>query len=443
MARIHTRFKYLVELWSQLTAEAQMPQLDRWLSLRFKSMPQLGSRDRRWYSQLMFACSRYAEFTALAFSGRDAVDLTDLLIPLDPHACWHRIRQVPSAQFVEIAIATLAARGMLDEVAGTDAAELLPLADAARPIVNQLDQMLATQNTLASHCLSAGVPVFYAEHLAMRATESAEFTPQAFLDALARRPPIWLRVHDPKRMPEILSALGKLQIDARPYGATALSVHSERGLPQLSPELASLFEIQDLASQAIGADIAARPGELIWDACAGGGGKSLQIATALAGTGRVYASDIRDYKLKELQRRAQRAGLKNISLLPGAAGAMQTLPPAVKQRGGFDCILVDAPCTGAGTWRRSPDARFRMSIGKLEELQKLQLSILGDAANHLRPDGRLIYATCSWLVAENETIIRRFQKAHPGWVVQRSQMLGSPSYDSDSMYVACLSRNLP
>lgn len=441
MARVHTRFQYLVELWSQLSAESELPQLDRWLSLRFKTMPQLGSRDRHWYRQLIFATVRCAEFAAVAASWNgDSDPIADATLP-DAQASWERLRKIPAKLLLETAITTLAARGTLASVAGDDAAalqELVATTSGAR--VSKLDQALAARDKLAARCLQAGVPSFFAAHLQTRMQASPEFDACAFLGALDQRPPIWLRVYDPQRTPHIIRDLERLQLTATAYGNSAISVHSQRGLPPLPPALAKQIEIQDLASQELGSHVAACPGELIWDACAGGGGKTLQLAAAVGNKGKVYASDIRSYKLTELQRRAQRAGLNNITLLPGAAGQIQTLPAAVQQRGGFDCILVDAPCTGAGTWRRSPDARFRISATKLQDLQELQLSILRDVSRHLRPGGRLVYATCSWLVAENEAILRDFQQIQPGWILQHSRLLGSPWLDSDTMYVASLRR---
>jgi 16S rRNA (cytosine967-C5)-methyltransferase len=165
---------------------------------------------------------------------------------------------------------------------------------------------------------------------------------------------------------------------------------------------AGAFELQDAASQVIGLVSAPTPGERWWDCCAGGGGKTLQIADLMNGYGCVLASDIRDYKLKDTRLRARRGGFSNVSCKQWKG----TGPPA--KPGSFDGVLVDAPCTCSGTWRRNPDGRWTTHPDDVEEMGNTQIEILERAKRGVRAGGILVYATCSMFAAENEDVVMAF-----------------------------------
>ena len=163
------------------------------------------------------------------------------------------------------------------------------------------------------------------------------------------------------------------------------------------------FEVQDLGSQALLAAVAPPPGGTWLDACAGAGGKSLQLAHLLGASGRVHASDVRADALKEVRRRAKRAGLEGrVSTLPPASAA-DASQPAV-----YDGVLVDAPCTGSGTWRRAPHLRWQLTPEAIASASALQLRILRGAARSVRRGGTLVYATCSLADAENSGVVDAF-----------------------------------
>lgn len=159
------------------------------------------------------------------------------------------------------------------------------------------------------------------------------------------------------------------------------------------------FEVQDEGSQILSLACGARPGETAIDFCAGSGGKSLALAADVGRSGRVIACDVVEKRLAELPRRAQRARASGIVTVAGAE------PPAGTQA---DVVLVDAPCSGVGGMRREPDLRWRLRPEKMAELPALQLSILRRAAAFVRPGGRLVYATCSPLRAEDEDVVAAF-----------------------------------
>ena len=170
------------------------------------------------------------------------------------------------------------------------------------------------------------------------------------------------------------------------------------------------LEIQDEGSQLVALLVDAKPGQRVMDFCAGAGGKTLAIAAQMQNKGRVTACDVLANRLKRSAERFRRAGLHNIEVKPLTS---ERDPWVKKHKGAFDRVLVDAPCSGTGTWRRNPDSRWRSLGPGLETLLPLQASILESAARLVKGGGRLVYATCSLLPEENERQIEKFLEAHP------------------------------
>jgi 16S rRNA (cytosine967-C5)-methyltransferase len=169
-----------------------------------------------------------------------------------------------------------------------------------------------------------------------------------------------------------------------------------------------LFEMQDEGSQLIAALCGLREGELAIDLCAGAGGKTLALAAEVGRSGRVVACDADLRRLSELGPRARRAGAAGIIQVAGAA-------PGEELVGKADAVLVDAPCSGVGSLRREPDLRWRLNEAQLRELPARQLEILRGAARFVRPGGRLVYATCSFLRAEDEEVVSAFLARERGF----------------------------
>lgn len=170
-----------------------------------------------------------------------------------------------------------------------------------------------------------------------------------------------------------------------------------------------LVEIQDEGSQIIALLTAARPGERVADLCAGAAGKTLALAAMMDNRGRITACDVSATRLEAATKRLRRAGADNVErhlLAPGDRWAK-------RRAGAFDAVLVDAPCTGSGTWRRNPDARLTTTAKDLAEVSEKQSVILETAVSLLRPGGRLVYATCSLLPEENEVQVERVLARHP------------------------------
>jgi len=185
-----------------------------------------------------------------------------------------------------------------------------------------------------------------------------------------------------------------------------------------------LFEVQDGGSQIACAALGVRPGEAVVDLCAGAGGKSLALAAALDNRGTLLACDTDRTRLSRLGPRAHRAGaaVETRLLDPG-----KELEALADWQGRADAVLVDAPCSGSGTWRRNPEARWRLDEAGLARLVALQRHVLEVAAPLVRPGGRLIYVTCSLLDEEGARQVDSFLAAHPGWHAAAPELpLGRP-----------------
>ncbi len=230
-------------------------------------------------------------------------------------------------------------------------------------------------------------------------------------------PPLDLRVNPLKAPREaMLRALRRLGLPAEPTRLAPFGIRvAERlSLARLPMLKTGEVEIQDEGSQLVAMLVDAKPGERVVDFCAGAGGKTLAIAVQMENKGHVIACDVLANRLKRSAERFRKAGLHNIETKPLTS---EKDPWVKRHKGGFDRVLVDAPCSGTGTWRRNPDARWRVLGDGLETLLPLQASILASAARLVKPGGRLVYATCSMLPEENEAQVAGFLAAHSGFHV--------------------------
>lgn len=228
-------------------------------------------------------------------------------------------------------------------------------------------------------------------------------------------PPLDLRVNPIKSTREaVLRDLKGLGLEAE---STRLAPHGIRvrdrfPLARLKGLKTGEVEIQDEGSQLVAQLVDARPGERVVDFCAGAGGKSLALAVQMNNRGHLVACDVNEARLKRCAERLRRAGLHNAQtrLL-----ASETDRWVKRHKGGFDRVLVDAPCSGTGTWRRNPDARWRAPELGLEALAALQARILASAARLVKPGGRLVFSTCSMLPEENEDQVSAFLATNPAF----------------------------
>ena len=251
------------------------------------------------------------------------------------------------------------------------------------------------------------------------------------MQALQSRAPVFLRVNlrrcSRDEAMSVLLAAG-IETAAHPQIRTALQVTGNaRKIHQAPAYQTGLVELQDASSQAAVLRLPLRPGGRVLDYCAGGGGKALAMA-ALANV-TVFAHDADLRRMADLGARAARAGVT----LSQVVTADLVLQPK------FDLVLVDAPCSGSGTWRRTPDAKWRLEPEGLTRVCALQHEILQQAAAFVAPGGTLAYATCSVLHCENRGQVDRYRAANPDWIlIEDNQRL--PSALGDGFYLALLHR---
>src|SRR5438128_2761483 len=235
--------------------------------------------------------------------------------------------------------------------------------------------------------------------------------------AMASRAPLDLRVNTLKAKREkVLSSLAHLHAKPTPWSATGLRI--ELGADARNPGIHSeedfikgAIEVQDEGSQLASLLSAAKPGEQVIDLCAGAGGKTLALAAQMQGKGRLIATDHDKRQLAPIHERLSRAGVHNADVRT-PKGEADTLADI---KASADLVLIDAPCTGTGTWRRNPDAKWRMRPGALEVRLKDQIEVLDRAAVLVKPGGRIGYVTCSVLAEENADQVQAFLGRHPGF----------------------------
>ena len=331
----------------------------------------------------------------------------------------HRnLGQQDRAFVAETVFAVLRRKRSLEAAAGSAAPHALAIAALIRVFglsgraLEDRDAALATRIKAAqtgafSQAVQAELPDWLWQRL------SAEYDPAEAMGiarGLLNPAPLDLRVNLAKLSRE--EALARLGIEAAPTPHSPAGIRL-MGKPQINRHALFLdgsLEVQDEGSQLLAYLLAPRRGEMVADFCAGAGGKTLAISMLMQGTGRVYAMDVSEKRLRELAPRAARAGISNVHpIVLSGEGDVR----AKRLGGKLDRVLVDAPCSGFGTLRRNPDLKWRHGEGAVAELAAKQLRILTAAAKLVKPGGRLVYATCSILPDENETVAERFASDHP------------------------------
>lgn len=422
----------LLQIWQDWMDTTPVQPLDRWLRQHGKQQRQQGSAWKMALNEAMNQALKYRQLAdALEHSFRDP--------GYDNWPVWDKQWQAQQS--------TLASPQhfwfWIQLASNSDwrIPNSLSEQKARREHFLQFRQEALEGNDNALFMLWYGLRPGWEPLLAARARRShwTDVELQRLIEQQVSRPPLWLRY--PEGM-DHSTLEAELNAEGVHMGHWQGRLYATGGkdITRTQAWEKGLLEVQDLASQQICELLDVQPGHKIWDACAGAGGKSLTLATSLKGKGTVTATDLHQYKLDELKRRAKRAQILNIRSFTWNAEAPLRLPAEIARQQGFDRILVDAPCSNTGTWRRNPDARWRLSAEATKELSSLQLQILSRAAAALRPNGRLVYATCSWQVAENEDVVNAFLKQNPQFELASSQMLGCPKTDSDSMFAAVLVR---
>ncbi len=385
-ARIQTG----IELWQAVDVAPEAP-ADAIAHAWFRARRFIGAADRRALSDRLWAMLRAA-----------------------PRLVWHLERARAPITPRTLMLAQLAvAEGMpADAVAGLFNAARhgpAPLAEAEKRALSALAGRQLDDPAMPE-AVRLGVPDWLLPRLSAR-FGAALAVELAALDTPA---PTDLRVNLLKATrAQAQAALAAEGIATEPTPFSPWGLRVQGRLPVVGSRAfrEGLVEIQDEGSQLIAALVDARPGMRVCDLCAGAAGKTLALAAAMGNRGRIVAADVSAARLEAAAKRLRRAGVANVErrlIEPGAKWLKRAA-------GGFDRVLVDAPCTGTGTWRRRPDARLRLAEADLVDLARKQSVILERAARLVKPGGILVYATCSVLTDENEAQVDGFLARVPGF----------------------------
>jgi 16S rRNA (cytosine967-C5)-methyltransferase len=223
-----------------------------------------------------------------------------------------------------------------------------------------------------------------------------------WLRSLQREPLLWLRAR-PGQGRSLAKRLGSARSLSSKGLSETILYEGKADLFASEDFESGAFEIQDISSQLVGLICGAKPGETWWDACAGEGGKTLHLSDLMENRGLIWASDRAAWRLERLRVRAARARVFNFRVASWDGGT------GLPTRTGFDGVLVDAPCSGIGTWQRNPHARWTATLSDVSELAGIQKRLLASASAGVKPGGKLIYAVCSLARSETEAVVKDFQ----------------------------------
>ena len=279
---------------------------------------------------------------------------------------------------------------------------------------NERENLLMAPNPTAPPHVQGDYPEWLSPHLARA------FGPDAVAEgmAMAARAPVDLRVNtlksDAEKAGRALEGVKAKQMPELKNGfriPAAESIERGESVEAIPAYSKGWVEVQDMGSQIAAAVSCAAPGEQVLDYCAGGGGKTIAMAAMMQNKGQIFSHDIDGKRLSALIPRMERAGIRNVQLRhPKENASLDDLDLKM------DVVMIDAPCTGVGTWRRKPDAKWRVQPNALEKRVQDQAIILRTACNYVRPGGRLVYVTCSFLMEENEDQVASFRADRPDFI---------------------------
>ncbi len=365
---------------------------DAALSGIFRKNRNFGSRDRRFISNTVFSYYRWKGWVET--SERRLINGNKTQSPFAASGVFAHLlddnRIIPP-------ITSLA------KIAGISDERLIPLGD-----------LTLNEKTRAISDIIDPHSSFYTEHLIpawawnhLATTGDPGFAAR-LVEAFQSRPPVWIRARKDERE-QVIHLLANQGHDAQahPVLSEAISVGASISRSLARSSKRPFIEIQDIASQCVGRICDPEPGHGWWDVCAGSGGKSLHLAEIMNNEGSILATDIRNGPLKELQTRSNRIGANMIRPLKIHEAGPLPFDTC------FDGILIDAPCSGTGTWSRNPDARWRTSEEAVEQLSSTQSGLLRRAVKHVKPGGTLVYAVCSLTRKETTDTAGTFLEEHP------------------------------
>lgn len=391
--QIHSQASAAALIWQEIK-DSSYP-ADRWLGNYFhQHRKRFGSRDRRFISETIYALFRHKTFLQV----------------------WADTLREKDAEFMVLSAA--ASEGLITK----EEFQNQPGAYAGKSFENYYDSLvqrrlpeeISGKSSAEEMSLRHSIPLWLIQRWAAF-FESKKL--KILVEACQQRPPFMIRTNTLKisreALMERLMRQG-LRLAPTPRSRFGIIFEERANLFDSEEFREGFFEIQDEGSQIVCQTIDPKPGEIIWDVCAGGGGKSLAMAALMENKGRIIATDIRMKKLEDLRKRAKRAGVTNI--FPADIHRMEEISALKK---GADKIVVDAPCSGTGTLRRNPDAKWKLKEETFQINHRDQVEIIQKALQYLRPGGRLYYITCSLEPEENEEVVKEILRENEGLEVVR------------------------
>lgn len=391
------RLFHLKKIFQKLVMLSELPQLDRWIAFELSQNKNFGSQDRKWYAEQIFRIVRNLYYSLYCLKYLNEIEKFEHEINT-PKKFWDTVREFS---------------------------------------FDAIYSHTKNNKIVDDAFLKANIPYWLKSLLMSRFSNQEDF--YKFLILQQKRPALWIRLNHSDKLDDVVNDLKYNGFDVCVYqNRSSLAISGHKSVYQIESFKNGFFEVQDYASQEIGLACNIMPGECVWDVCAGGGGKTIQIASLLKQKGCVYATDIRAYKLDEIKRRAKRAQFFNIRTLSWDGKILPNFPKEVQNNKGFDCVLIDAPCSASGTWRRHPDAKYKVDIQSVHAISKIQLDILLTVHTAVKSNGRLVYATCSIFKEENEEVVNKFLENQSEFLLETMQIVSSPNDDSDFMFVAVM-----
>lgn len=397
-ARIQSTIELLEHLQAKWQRDRRAP-VDAMMALYFKKRRYIGSKDRGAISDLLYFVLRHG--------GRIEWHIEKA----DHLATPRRVVIVGLLFFGE---KPLPAHKISELFDGTQYAPA-PLNDAEQKILSRVE---------GRDFVMPGMPLA-AEHnfpdwMEGRLKDAFGLELPAAMEALNAQAPIDLRCNTLKcaDRSDLILALDQDGYFATPTPHSPLGVRLKKRLPAFNTQAFKdgKYEMQDEGSQIVGLLCAAKPGQKVIDFCAGAGGKTLAIAASMQNKGRILAFDISKTRLDQMPKRLARAGVSNVV----AKVLRDERDPFLKRHlASADWVVIDAPCSGSGTWRRNPDLKWRFTLDDLQEVKTLQASILHSAARLVKPGGKLVYITCSIFPDENIHQIKQFLGNNASFRVER------------------------
>jgi 16S rRNA (cytosine967-C5)-methyltransferase len=372
------------------------------LASTFRSNRQLGSGDRRMISETVYGLVRWerrlqavVDELVAAAQGRGPQEMLSTQSRQELKLIVYELRQGLSVDAVKAEARRILRKDVdLSQVAADDAG-------------------MGKTTGLDRQALGVSFPTWMFERMV---NDWGEEEAMAMAAAMNERAPLVVRGNGVKSSrEELIARLKEEGVVASPTDLSPMGLLFETRVNAfgLSTFREGFFEVMDEGSQLVAEAVAPPPRGRVVDACAGAGGKTLALAALLDGQGRILALDNNGKKLEELRRRARRAGLSNVA----AREVRGSEWPSEARLGGWDRVLVDAPCSGLGTLRRNPEARWRLNAKTVDSFPAQQVSLMVTYAPLVAPGGRLIYATCTTMRQENEGVVERFLAERPDFVL--------------------------